>query len=110
MKHGDDWELVAKNIPTKSRLDCISKLIQLPFGELMLGNAYRRDNSIGTHGSMSSIKQVPLTSPGSQEIIQVEDRSHEQMKNIEQNGDSENEGPPLKKQCIPGNSLTKQVA
>lgn len=38
LKHGDDWELVAQNVQTKTKLDCISRLIELPFGELMLGS------------------------------------------------------------------------
>ena len=38
LKHGDDWELVAQNVQTKTKLECISRLIELPFGELMLGS------------------------------------------------------------------------
>ncbi|KAK9748300.1 hypothetical protein RND81_02G048700 [Saponaria officinalis] len=38
LKHGDDWELVAQNVQTKTKHECISRLIELPFGELMLGS------------------------------------------------------------------------
>ncbi|KAJ8471924.1 hypothetical protein OPV22_026267 [Ensete ventricosum] len=31
LKHGDDWDLIAQHVRTKSKLDCIARLIQLPF-------------------------------------------------------------------------------
>ncbi|XP_008796581.2 SWI/SNF complex subunit SWI3A [Phoenix dactylifera] len=37
LKHGDDWDLIAQHVRTKNRLDCIARLIQLPFGDHMLG-------------------------------------------------------------------------
>ncbi|KAG0483170.1 hypothetical protein HPP92_011254 [Vanilla planifolia] len=37
LKHGDDWDLVAQHVRTKNKLDCIARLIRLPFGEHMLG-------------------------------------------------------------------------
>ncbi|RWW36730.1 hypothetical protein BHE74_00058225 [Ensete ventricosum] len=33
-QHGDDWDLIAQHVRTKSKLDCIARLIQLPFGWL----------------------------------------------------------------------------
>ncbi|KAF2311549.1 hypothetical protein GH714_024719 [Hevea brasiliensis] len=36
----DDWDLVAQDVQTKTKLDCISKLIELPFGDLVLSSAY----------------------------------------------------------------------
>ncbi|CAH2057627.1 unnamed protein product, partial [Thlaspi arvense] len=61
LKHGDDWELVAQSVSTKSRLDCISKLIELPFGEFLMGSASGRlissvpteDENSGHHSSPS---------------------------------------------------------
>ncbi|XP_020111666.1 SWI/SNF complex subunit SWI3A isoform X2 [Ananas comosus] len=38
LKHGDDWDLIAQHVRTKSKSDCIARLIQLPFGEHMLGS------------------------------------------------------------------------
>lgn len=106
LKHGNDWDLVAQNVKTKSKLDCISKLIQLPFGEIMVGSAKRKGNPSVTNGSASSVKQDHLTSSESQESIKAEEKTED----IEQNGDRENKGPPLKRKCIAGNSLMKQVA
>jgi SWI/SNF related-matrix-associated actin-dependent regulator of chromatin subfamily C len=40
-KHGDDWELVTQNVQTKSKLDCILKLNELPFGELMFSSKHK---------------------------------------------------------------------
>ncbi|KAK6148052.1 hypothetical protein DH2020_018964 [Rehmannia glutinosa] len=87
LKHGDDWDLVAKNVQTKNKLECIAKLIQLPFGDLMLGLAIER----------------------------AEDPSPELQDKDQQNGDAENEGSPRKKVCTGptsdvGSSLMKEVA
>ncbi|KAF2311526.1 hypothetical protein GH714_024567 [Hevea brasiliensis] len=51
LKHGDDWDLVAQDVQTKTKLDCISKLIELPFGDLVLSSAYINGNSSGLSGS-----------------------------------------------------------
>lgn len=37
LKHGDDWDLIAQHVRTKNKSECIAQLIQLPFGEHMLG-------------------------------------------------------------------------
>ncbi|KQJ83169.1 hypothetical protein BRADI_5g13510v3 [Brachypodium distachyon] len=37
LKHGDDWDLITQHVRTKNKLECIARLIQLPFGEHMLG-------------------------------------------------------------------------
>ncbi|KAL0674762.1 hypothetical protein Bca4012_002743 [Brassica carinata] len=42
LKHGDDWDLIAQSVSTNSRLDCISKLIELPFGEFLMGSSSGR--------------------------------------------------------------------
>ncbi|XP_074278506.1 SWI/SNF complex subunit SWI3A isoform X2 [Silene latifolia] len=38
LKNGDDWEVVAQNVQTKTKHECISRLIELPLGELILGS------------------------------------------------------------------------
>uniref|UniRef100_R7W8Z1 SWI/SNF complex subunit SWI3A n=1 Tax=Aegilops tauschii TaxID=37682 RepID=R7W8Z1_AEGTA len=38
LKHGDDWDLITQHVRTKNKTECIARLIQLPFGEHMLGN------------------------------------------------------------------------
>ncbi|KAJ8537046.1 hypothetical protein K7X08_035447 [Anisodus acutangulus] len=95
LKHGDDWDLVAQNVKTKSKLDCISKLIQLPFGDLMLGSIHRKRNLLDKNGEVSGVDQaqpaisVSGETPGNQ--------PHEQNQEHQQNGDVESETPPLKK-------------
>ncbi|KAA8542089.1 hypothetical protein F0562_023241 [Nyssa sinensis] len=113
LKHGDDWELVAQNVKTKSKFDCISKLIQLPFGELMLGSADRRGRIWDTNGNMGSDEQVQLTPSEPQETMKTED-CHGLKDESQQNGDAEKQGPPLKRKCTASpsdasSSLMKQV-
>ncbi|XP_059645490.1 SWI/SNF complex subunit SWI3A [Cornus florida] len=115
LKHGDDWELVAQTVKTKAKLDCISKLIQLPFGDLMVGSAHRRGGFWDADGNMSSDKQVQLVSSESQEVIRTEDQYDKPKDESQQNGDAENNGPPLKRKRIAppsdaSSSLMKQVA
>jgi SWI/SNF related-matrix-associated actin-dependent regulator of chromatin subfamily C len=114
LKHGDDWELVAQNVQTKNKLDCILKLIELPFGELMLGSAHKYGNFGGPNGNMNSAKQVQLSSSECHETIKTDGQCHEQNDEREQNGDAVEQGPPFKRQRIAslsdaGSSLMKQV-
>ncbi|XP_054813024.1 SWI/SNF complex subunit SWI3A isoform X3 [Prosopis cineraria] len=115
LKHGDDWELVAQNVQTKTKLDCISKLIELPFGEFMLGSAHRNGNSNSAHGIVNSAKQVQSSSSDHQETSKTEDQIPEHKDETETNGDVVKESPS-KRQCVAtpaisdsGSSLMKQV-
>ncbi|KAK6250290.1 SANT/Myb domain - like 10 [Theobroma cacao] len=118
LKHGDDWDLVAQDVQTKSKLDCITKLIELPFGESLIDSVNGRANSSGPSMNMNSVKPVPVPSEH-QENIRNEDQGpnlgHDDTNENEQNGDSENEEPPLKKKRTASisdadSSLMKQVA
>ncbi|XP_061342881.1 SWI/SNF complex subunit SWI3A isoform X2 [Gastrolobium bilobum] len=91
LKHGDDWELVAQSVQTKTKLDCISKLIELPFGELMLGSA-RRNGGSNSNGTMNSAKQVQSSSDH-QETSKTEDQSPKLTNENEQNGEAVKESP-----------------
>ncbi|KAL2347065.1 hypothetical protein Fmac_001065 [Flemingia macrophylla] len=93
LKHGDDWELVAQSVQTKTKLDCISKLIELPFGELMLGSAHRNTNSNSANGIMNNAKQVQSSSSDGQENSKTNDQSPDLPKENEQNGDVVKESP-----------------
>lgn len=113
LKHGDDWELVAQNVQTKTKLDCISKLIELPFGEFMLGSGHSNSNS--ANGIVNSTKQVQSSSSNHQGTSTVEDQIAEHKNENEQNGDVVRESP-LKKQRVAtpplsdsSSSLMKQV-
>lgn len=101
LKHGDDWDLIAKNVQTKSRQECISKLIELPFGDLMLGAGNRKSEFLEASNEL-------------QEIVKAESPTPELQNKDRQIGDDKNEGPPLKRVCIErssdvGSSLMKQV-
>lgn len=114
MRHGDNWELVAQNVPTKSKLDCISKLIELPFGEFMMGSAHEMNSSSCPTGSLNSLKEGQSASSENQNDVKMEDQVHNQMNESEQNGDAATEEPPAKRKRIAplsdgGSSLIKQV-
>lgn len=115
-KHGDDWDLVAQNVKTKTKLDCILKLIELPFGEFLLGytNKNGRDQNVdGNANNPSQAQSATSELPGQ---TKPEERSNDQIEEIVQNqiNDVLNEGPPLKKKRVAslsdgGSSLMKQV-
>ena len=116
LKHGDNWDLVAENVKTKTKADCISKLIELPFGDLMLGSTHRRGRLWDNDGNMSIVQQVQLPSSEthSQENIKTEDQCHDVEKESNQNGDAETQVLPLKRKRTispsnTGNALMKQV-
>ncbi|KAG9136176.1 hypothetical protein Leryth_003790 [Lithospermum erythrorhizon] len=110
LKHGDDWEAVVESIKTKSKRECISKLLHLPFGDLMIGSVRRRESN----GDATLVQQGDDTAPtGTLECLKTEDKDHKLNEN-QQNGDAETEDPPKKKQRStpsPGaSSLLKQVS
>ncbi|CAL5204507.1 unnamed protein product [Lathyrus oleraceus] len=119
LKHGDDWELVVQSVQTKTKLDCISKLIELPFGELMLGSAHRNGNSSSATGIMNNEKQVqssssdPLETSKTQETSTAKVQSSEPKNENEQNGDAVHESPSKRQRVAPLSdsscSLMKQV-
>lgn len=114
LKHGDDWEVVAQNVKTKCKMDCISKLLQLPFGDLMLGSAFGKNKIWDVSGDVSSVGKELSSSGGSQEIINREENGQEHKEDL-QNGIAEEQEPPRKRLCtLPvsdtSSALMKQVA
>lgn len=113
LKHGDDWELVARSVQTKTKLDCISKLIELPFGELMLASANRNGNSKNVTGIMNNGKQVQSSTSNHQETSTTQDQSSEPKNENQQNGDVVQESPPKRQRVAAlsdsSSSLMKQV-
>ncbi|KAL6996916.1 hypothetical protein U1Q18_007041 [Sarracenia purpurea var. burkii] len=117
LKHGDDWDLVAENVKTKTKADCIAKLIQMPFGDLMLGSTHKRGRLWDNDGYVSVVKQGQLASSDShsQESIKPEDQCHDAKNDIKQNGYAENQVSSLKRKRTTSpsdtsNSVMKQVA
>ncbi|XP_034926032.1 SWI/SNF complex subunit SWI3A [Populus alba] len=114
-RHGNDWDLVAQNVKTKTKLDCISKLIELPFGDLILSSTYGKGNSSGQIGSTNNSKQFPAAPSEHQDDTKHEDQLHEQMNANEEKGDVMDDGPLLKRRRVTsvsnaGGSLMKQAA
>ncbi|WCJ36302.1 SWI/SNF complex subunit SWI3A [Euphorbia peplus] len=113
MKHGDNWDLVLQDVQTKSKLDCISRLIELPFGDFKWSSSQRNGTTAAICDNVNESKQVPLSSSEHQGTVKNE--LHEQTSVCEQNGDAEEEGPPLKRKRTgsvtdAGSSLMKEVA
>ena len=53
VKHGEDWDRVAQNVQTRTKADCIAKLLDLPFGEVVPGSGHSK----GKHsGNLTSSK------------------------------------------------------
>lgn len=112
LKHGDDWELIAQSVSTKSRLDCISKLIELPFGEFLMGSASGRlsssipteDENGGHHSPSHPAEQM-----------KTDGQEHEQTDTGEEKEDRVDEDePPAKRKHVEltsdgDSSLMKQV-
>ncbi|KAK7282082.1 hypothetical protein RIF29_10602 [Crotalaria pallida] len=113
LKHGDEWELVAQSVKTKSKLDCISKLIELPFGDLILGSAHRNGNSNIANGTINNAKQVQSSSSDHQETSKTQDQGPEITCENEQNGDAVKESPSKRQRVAAlsdsSSSLMKQV-
>ncbi|CAN6472505.1 unnamed protein product [Victoria cruziana] len=106
LKYGDDWNLVAGHVKTKSKHDCILKLIQLPSVDLMVGSL----NSSGSY-RINDTKGAVATSF---EATKIEDQEGEHSAGAEV--PSENvEGHSIKRRGLSpladaGTSLITQVA
>ncbi|KAL5543847.1 hypothetical protein UlMin_007631 [Ulmus minor] len=116
-KYGDDWELVVQNVKTKTKLDCIAKLIEIPLGEVLGFGALTKGNSNNTTGNLNSSEQAhaQLSSSENQENVKTGDQCDEKTNEGEKNGDAMELGPPLKRQRLaslssPGGSLMEQAA
>ncbi|KAG9445859.1 hypothetical protein H6P81_011987 [Aristolochia fimbriata] len=117
MKYGDDWSLVAQHVITKTKLDCILRIIELPFGEHILGLPGEKADV----RSMSNI--VNNVKPAEVSVVEVT-KTEEQNKEITEEQDKEvtahaedemTSSPPQKRRrsssfVDDGDSFMKQVA
>ncbi|KAL2907178.1 SWI/SNF complex subunit SWI3A [Bienertia sinuspersici] len=140
LKHGDDWELVAQNVKTKTKFECISRLIELPFGELLLGSHGKLsarslvdDGDTGQEQKASSVSQgksiVELEHHKENHLevnhhgednhlmennLHNENDHHQEIVETENTEEIKNLEPPSKKSCIdssdPSRSLMEQVS
>lgn len=88
LKHGDDWDLVAQNVQTKTKLECISRLIELPFGELMLGS-HGKVSSRGTieEADMNQEQRASSEPQGTKKVN--DDHQQENDQQQEENGEEQ---------------------
>ncbi|KAK4782551.1 hypothetical protein SAY86_016653 [Trapa natans] len=116
LSHRDDWELVAQNVETKSKLDCILKLIELPFGDSMVDSFYRTGKSKGRDGEVKKGEQLQAPEDESTETVKSDDQCVQtEITNNMQNGYSGDQEPPLKRKRVDSlqscdSSLMKQAA
>ncbi|CAH9112853.1 unnamed protein product [Cuscuta epithymum] len=122
LKHGDDWDLVAENVKTKTKLECISKLIELPLGDLMLGSDNKKNKLMDSNANVNGFELVHPASSEPQVTmgtgLQPNDSKAKRTEpqNEPHSGDYENQGQPMKKRCSlptisgPRCSLIEQVA
>ncbi|ERN06294.1 SWI/SNF complex subunit SWI3A [Amborella trichopoda] len=112
LKHGDDWDKIAAHVRTKSKYDCILKLIQLPFGEHLLSNVNTKGNLECPKKNASVNKENP--NPFLEAIMKEEQKDEhiEKSLHMEMNDFSVH---PLKQNYLPSLtdtsfSLMSQVA
>ncbi|CAN6268263.1 unnamed protein product [Urochloa humidicola] len=99
LKHGDDWDLIAQHVRTKNKSECIARLIQLPFGEHMLGTINGK--------SVSSLHMNQATGGEMNQHIIKESSSHStamvdgmQIDGNEDNADKSVEEHPTKRRRL----------
>ncbi|KAJ0988792.1 hypothetical protein J5N97_007148 [Dioscorea zingiberensis] len=115
MKHGDDWDLIAQHVRTKNKVDCIARLIQLPFGEHILGTIGGKCEIRNSNSQPADIRTIHHgTTENLQEIMSTDDK-HDIQNDVEKVVEESSAAPPLKKRCRPSiidatDSLMQQVA
>ncbi|CAL9087890.1 unnamed protein product [Musa acuminata var. zebrina] len=112
LKHGDDWALIAQHVRTKSKLDCIARLIQLPFGEHILGSINGTCANSNLITQATDVKKQSLINEPPQELIKTDLHIQTDEKDLVEEPMAER---PLKRRCLPSfvhvaDSLIKQVA
>jgi len=114
LKHGDDWDLIAQHVRTKNKLDCIARLIHLPFGEHMLGPIRNKLDS--NRNSGSEVSKAAQHVRREQSEVPIKADGNQQTDTDEKTKVTEESSPvrPTKKRCLPSltdvaDSLTKQV-
>ncbi|KAL8161394.1 hypothetical protein V2J09_012883 [Rumex salicifolius] len=116
LRHGEDWDLVAQSVHTKTVSECILRLIEMPFGELMLGS-HGKVSSKGIVHVTGTTEGAKLSKDEPQETDGMEDAYHEQIMDKEygeHNEEAEDPIPLPKKRRIdssdPDRPLMEQVA
>uniref|UniRef100_A0A0D9W6A0 Uncharacterized protein n=1 Tax=Leersia perrieri TaxID=77586 RepID=A0A0D9W6A0_9ORYZ len=95
LKHGDDWDLIAQHVRTKNKSECIARLIQLPFGEHILGTVNSKlDNRLHKVQTTDGKVNKSIVTESSSQPIETVDNMHIDGK--EDDADKSNEEHPTK--------------
>lgn len=114
LKHGDDWDLIAQHVRTKNKLDCIARLVHLPFGEHMLGPIRNKlESSRNSSNEVAKATQSVVKEQSGEPIASANEPytdTNENNKIAEESSPSR----PTKRRCLPSltgvtESLMKQV-
>ncbi|XP_057816813.2 SWI/SNF complex subunit SWI3A isoform X1 [Cryptomeria japonica] len=112
--YSDDWKSVAQHVHTKNEIDCIMKLIQLPFGEQFMVNVGIESNDNSRSSNLRNEKKA------SDQAFSLKDSTSQnyQENNCEEGTHTTEDdvsGPPLKRSCLSpiadvGNPIMGQVS
>ncbi|KAH9302363.1 hypothetical protein KI387_013946, partial [Taxus chinensis] len=113
MLYNDDWKHVAQHVGTKNEADCVTRFIQLPFGEQYMGNddkeySDRRPSNVNVESTASK----HLFSPKDSSMREHKDYANDEDKD---SADDDILGPPLKRRHLTpfadaSNPIMAQVA
>eukprot|EP01018_Ginkgo_biloba_P032271 Gb_22023 [translate_table: standard] len=110
--HNDDWKSVAQHVGTKSEAVCVTRFIQLPFGEQYMSN-------VGTEGSDRRSSNIKRKSMTIKQVSSPKDSSTQNQQDVSSGDKHTTEddvsGPPLKQRCLTpladaSNPIMAQVA
>lgn len=115
LKHGDDWDLIAQHVRTKNKLDCISKLIHLPFGEHMLGTISTKSSNGNLITLLEECKPSLLALKDNSAVFTEIDGDEQVEINKTEGEERASQDHPLNRRCLPPfvdtiDSFMKQVA
>ncbi|PKU66881.1 SWI/SNF complex subunit SWI3A [Dendrobium catenatum] len=115
LKHGDDWDLIAQHVRTKNKLDCISRLIHLPFGDHMLGTISTKSNNANLITPLVEYKpSLQVLNDNPQEFTETNGDQQVEINKVE-GIETASQDHSVKRRCFPPftdttNSFMKQVA
>lgn len=58
LKHGEDWDLIAQHVRTKTKSECIARIISLPLGNHMLSHAGNKMVNFSKNSGSSELAQA----------------------------------------------------
>ncbi|XP_057862663.1 SWI/SNF complex subunit SWI3A isoform X2 [Cryptomeria japonica] len=113
MHYNDDWKHVAQHVGTKSEADCVTRFIQLPFGEEYMGN-YGKESS-DRRSSNASGESITIKHFSSPKDSSMQEHKDDTIYDDMQSTDDDVSCPPLKRRHLTpfadaSNPIMAQVA